>query len=254
MNYTCITGVDGTGKSTLVRERHGDRTPIFVPQYHLSPSLARATSTNATQLRLASQAIEDWSQRCDLQQLTSEKPYALFSGILLAGPVLFELTRQLGSGAKFLLDRDPFFDPLIYFSAYRQMLTPSNAPFQALAAAPTLVTIFREIAQAAGLPTPADFKEQLSVLLGFTVRDPAPDKILGQLRQLLRLPWPQHTYVLTLNKEKLTERLALKHQAQTAEHHESIDWLVSAQERYKAGSQLLPWPATVLSPGNTHFI
>jgi len=112
MKTLSICGVDGTGKTTLLR-RVTAYPALRSPQFHECPRpLACAAE---------SRALEDLGTWADAQGDVRTKACALFLAMTLSGPAERELARAEGSD-RLVRERDPIVDSLVYSGFYLKLL------------------------------------------------------------------------------------------------------------------------------------
>jgi len=123
MKIFSICGVDGSGKTTLIKNFSNSSpsiTTLRCPQYFES---------GTHQLDGLARTFEDWSQACDRQQNPALKAMILFLQISLFG-VMEQDQMRFAPRAKVLLrERDPVLDTLVYAPLYVHVLGSAQPKF-----------------------------------------------------------------------------------------------------------------------------
>jgi hypothetical protein len=233
MNRVAITGVDGTGKTTLVRALAAAEEPGLVafraPQYHEHPAAPRAA---------LARAIDAMSEHADASRQPALKAVALFMSMTLYGEVERQLETALAP-VTLVGERQCYLDSLAYARFYRPLLARDldeaalAGPLAASLGDAGLAEVLAwavQVARRDGAFSPDGlWRWPTAIAALFGLPTPA---LLTALEGVYAARWPDRVILLTLSEAALGRRLEAKWQqagAPPRELHEQHGLLLALQ-------------------------
>jgi thymidylate kinase len=239
-----ICGVDGTGKTTLIKNieksdfaRNKKVMALRTPQFHECVAVPH-------ELGAVSKAADQLGLLADRVNAPALKAAALFLAMSLTGDVIAALTdRKHGQMVPLLLilERDPYLDTISYASLYLSELKSGGAGSMQIGAIveqnlgrETLGVIVNWIAalneRFTGTKGPCGFAELMAIIAGvFSGGINAQKK---NIEKVFHVREPEKTFILAASPALIEERLVLKAQNAPREFHERTDVLLRLQEKY----------------------
>jgi hypothetical protein len=242
MKRVAITGIDGTGKTTLVRllrqrfrARPAEAVAFHAPQYHEDPDAPFGE---------LSARIDALSVLADRAGDPLLKASALFLSVTLFGPIEEHYARAFAPRTLYS-ERHPIVDTLSYAAFYRQLL---RAPWDRARAEKliregvgSLEPVEAWLSALAAQPGPlqgATFWELPARILSIVEQEPAA--LHRDLARAYRTRLPDELVVLTVELPALERRLAAKAQGSAPrELHEKRGTLELLQGALLAGARAL---------------
>jgi hypothetical protein len=232
-----ITGVDGTGKTTLIREIRAMRKPgvyaFRAPQFHEDPDAP---------FGFLSQKIDDLSVLADVSRALSLKACALFLSMTLYGDVEAHYLRAF-SPSDLLSERQCVADSVTYSKFYKAVL---NGPLdesvwrkkisdrlgeEALVHFEEWILVLRSRLPEGSKLNPDDLTMWRLPVFVRSLFDLEPESLVKHLLSLYHCELPHELVLLNLKPDRLMERLSTKQKAGVAEELHEKKHILEALQR-----------------------